>query len=182
MSEDHYSANSPSGTIRLNANGTTLEITGDISPRPLRAALIAIPGIAFACFLFSYAESLLSAQAILGYGSVAYAMWCLNSTKRKTVLRLTHEAVDLEEFLLFTTRRIHARIEGKPMATLDSINWEDWQEDMIRLRTLEGSHLYVLKRHSIDDLRWTGVAIEQWFEGGPHNMALNATGAGAPAR
>jgi hypothetical protein len=173
MSEERLSASSPFGAIRLNADATTLEIVGEIAPRPLAAARATIPGLAFACLFIVLADSLLSASAILGYGFVAFALWCLNSTRRKTVLRLTRDGVELEEALLFSRRRIQARIQGTPVAALDAIQWEDWEEDMLCLRTQEDSRLYVLKRHSVDDLLWAGIAIERWFNGGPHTIALH---------
>jgi hypothetical protein len=173
MSEERQHANSPSGAIRLDADETVLDISGDVSTRPIFTALSVVPGLAIAGYIILRAESLLSASAVLGYGFVAFSMWCLNSTKRKTVLRLTRDAAELTEALLFSTRHIRVPIKERPIAELDAIQWENWQEDMLRLSTQEGSNLYILKRHSVDDLRWAGAAIEQWFSGGPHNLALH---------
>jgi hypothetical protein len=171
--DQQLSAKSPSGAIQVRADTSALEIRGNITfPKPFVMALGLVPLLAFVTYFLLRADSLLSAQAIVAYGLLAFSMWTLNASKRETILRFARDYVELTETLLFSTRQIRARLDLTATAETDAIQWEDWREDLLRVRIANGTNLYVLKRHSMQDLEWVGAAIEQWFNGGPHNKPL----------
>ena len=138
MAYEPHTASSPTGAIHLSADENALEISGNVTAKPTFTILSIVPGLALAGYLIHYAKSLLSISAILACGALGYSAWCLNSTRRKTVLRLTREDVELTETLLFSTRHIRTRIEGIPIVAVDAIQWEDWREDLLRLRIKGG--------------------------------------------
>jgi len=167
------SVKSPSGAIHLRADESNLEILGTLSMRPIFMVLSFVPWLVLVASFAVNAKRLMSVQVLIACGCLAWALWLLNSSKRRTVLRLTREAVEVTEKFLFTERRMQAQLDTAPEPQLDAIRWEDEPENMLRLRTAGDSHLFILKRHTAEDLRWVSTAIERWFSGGPHDLALH---------